>query len=99
MYFINYTYFFNLVCLNFYVRIIFHRFLSVPQMSSLSYSSKHNGVEVKDSYESSVRQSGGGASGGKSIKAMWKRFAFKATKTKVASGSLPSTVSLLHFIP
>lgn len=66
------------------------------QLGTLTIGDKTNG-EAKDmltdtTSSKSTNSSQGG--GGKSIKAMWKRFAFKATKGQTA-GSLPTSVSIV----
>ena len=67
-------------------------------MSSLSVSSKHNGADAKDATDTSTKGSLDRQSGkSKSIKAMWKRFAFKATKTRQSGDSLPTSVCCLIF--
>lgn len=69
------------------------------QLGTLTIGDKHSS-EARDmhmdnasSKSTNSSQSGGG---GKSIKAMWKRFAFKAAKGQTA-GSLPTSVSCIHY--
>ncbi|XP_067930501.1 uncharacterized protein [Watersipora subatra] len=59
------------------------------QMSALSYTSDDKGAEISEESETKSRDRPN--AGGRSIKAMWKRFAFKASKVKSGDSSLPAS--------
>lgn len=67
---------------------------STFQLGSLTVGSKQNGEVKEPAADVTSAKSGASTStGAKSIKAVWKRFAFKATKGQHSS-SLPPSVSL-----